>query len=129
MSKNKKSGKKKVIVTKSDQTKKRVVTAKKVENKKSKKISPTTSKLKRKGSSAAATLTQQNFIFERKNYLLMLGGIGLMAIGFLLMLGGHMPSPDVWEPERIYSFRRITLAPILILAGLGLEVFAIFKKF
>ncbi|MEL6123892.1 MAG: DUF3098 domain-containing protein [Bacteroidota bacterium] len=38
-----------------------------------------------------------------------------------------MPSPDVWEDDRIYSFRRITLAPIVILTGLAIEVYAIFK--
>jgi len=39
-----------------------------------------------------------------------------------------MPSPDVWEPQRIYSFRRTVLAPIFILAGLGTEIYAIFKR-
>jgi hypothetical protein len=39
-----------------------------------------------------------------------------------------MPSPDEWEPERIYSFRRTVLAPIVILAGLAVEIYAIFKK-
>lgn len=126
MSKNKKSGKKKVVVTTGNQKGKRVVTSKKVEGKKKVKLQPTSSKLK---SSLSGSSIQHDLIFDRKNYMLMLTGIALMAIGFLLMLGGSMPSPDVWEPERIYSFRRITLAPMFILAGLGLEVYAIFKKY
>lgn len=126
MSKNKKSGKKKVVVTTGNQKGKRVVTSKKVEGKKKVKLQPTSSRLK---SSLSGSSIQHDLIFDRKNYMLMLTGIALMAIGFLLMLGGSMPSPDVWEPERIYSFRRITLAPMFILAGLGLEVYAIFKKY
>ncbi|MBK8633788.1 MAG: DUF3098 domain-containing protein [Saprospiraceae bacterium] len=57
-----------------------------------------------------------------------LAGVGLMALGFALMAGGHMPSPDVWDPDLIYSFRRTVLAPICILSGLGLQVVAIFAK-
>jgi hypothetical protein len=57
----------------------------------------------------------------------MLIGIGLIALGLILMLGGSMPSPDVWDDSIIYSFRRITLAPALIVAGLLVEVYAIFK--
>ena len=126
MSKKKKSNKKKVVVTAKSQTGKRVVT-KDNEPTKKQKLNPTASKL-RSSSSSQATAATTEFIFDRKNYMLMLAGIGLMALGFVLMLGGSMPSPDVWEPERIYSFRRITLAPLLILAGLVVEVFAIFKK-
>ncbi len=67
-------------------------------------------------------------LFGKQNYIWMAIGVGLIALGLALMAGGHMPSPDVWEPERIYSFRRITLAPIVILAGLIVEIYAIFKK-
>ncbi|MBV6438421.1 MAG: hypothetical protein EPGJADBJ_00044 [Saprospiraceae bacterium] len=44
------------------------------------------------------------------------------------MTGGAMPDPNKWEPERIYSFRRITLAPILMVAGFIVIIFGIFKK-
>jgi len=128
MSKKKKSGKKKVVVTPKNQQGKRVITGKNTEPTKKQKLVPTTSKRKT-GVATTKAKFASDFIFDRKNYMLMLGGIGLMTIGFLLMLGGNMPSPEVWEPERIYSFRRVTLAPMFIIAGLGLEVFAIFKKF
>lgn len=128
MSKNKKSGKKKVVVTTGNQQGKRVVTNKNVEGKKKVKLQPTSSKLK-SSLSGSGTNIQHDLIFDKKNYMLMLTGIALMAVGFLLMLGGSMPSPDVWDPDIIYSFRRVTLAPMFILAGLGLEVYAIFKKY
>ena len=67
-------------------------------------------------------------IFKKENYILMGAGFGLVVLGMLLMLGGSMPSPDVWDDSIIYSFRRIVLAPILILAGLVVEIFAIFKR-
>lgn len=66
-------------------------------------------------------------IFERENYYYMLGGAVLIFIAMILMSGGSMPSPDVWDESIIYSARRITLAPILFIAGLVLEVVGIFK--
>lgn len=55
-------------------------------------------------------------------------GLGLILLGLILMLGGHMPSPEVWEPERIYSGQRTVLAPILIIGGLVVEIYAIFRE-
>jgi len=69
-----------------------------------------------------------DLLFGRNNYMWILAGVGLMALGFALMAGGAMPSPDVWDPEVIYSFRRTVLAPIVILAGLGCQFVAIFAK-
>ena len=66
-------------------------------------------------------------IFGKKNFLWILGGLALILLGLLLMSGGAMPSPDVWDDSIIYSFRRISLAPILILAGIILQIVAIFK--
>ena len=60
----------------------------------------------------------------RKNYVLMLAGLGLIVIGFLLMSGGGSDDPAVFN-ERMFSFRRITLAPIVVIAGFALEVYAI----
>ena len=64
----------------------------------------------------------------KRNYIFILIAIGLIFLGLLLMSGGHMPSDDVWDESIIYSFRRITLAPIVILLGLGVGVYAIFTK-
>lgn len=67
-------------------------------------------------------------IFEKENYLWMLGGIVIMAIGLILMVGGKSSDPNQFHPDQVYSTTRITIAPILILAGLVIEVFAIFRK-
>ena len=67
-------------------------------------------------------------IFGRQTFIWIGIGIGLMALGMLLMAGGAMPSPEVWDEDLIYAFRRITLAPIVIIAGLGVITYAIFKK-
>lgn len=58
----------------------------------------------------------------------MIIGIVLVAVGILLMSGGKSADPNVFKDNEVYSFRRITLAPIIILIGLGIEVYAIFKK-
>jgi hypothetical protein len=60
--------------------------------------------------------------------MLMLAGIGLIALGLLLMSGGAMPSPDVWDESIIYSTRRTLIAPIVIVLGLVVEIVAIFKR-
>lgn len=65
-----------------------------------------------------------HFIFERKNYMFMLIGAAVIALGFILMAGGGSDDPAVFNPE-IYSWRRIRLAPALILIGFGIEVYAI----
>lgn len=67
------------------------------------------------------------FTFSRINYIYMLAGLALIVIGFLLMTGGGSNNPEEFN-EAIFSFRRITLAPILILAGYVLEIIAIMKK-
>ena len=64
------------------------------------------------------------FIFQKKNYIVLFIGLGLIALGFILMAGGGSDDPNVFNPE-IYSFRRIRLAPTLILIGLGIQVYAI----
>ncbi|HEV2353340.1 MAG TPA: DUF3098 domain-containing protein [Puia sp.] len=67
-------------------------------------------------------------LFGKENYRWMLIGIVLVALGLVLMIGGKSPDPNVFNPKEIYSFRRITLAPILILGGFVVEIFAIFRK-
>jgi len=67
-------------------------------------------------------------IFEKDNYMWMLGGIVVMAIGLILMVCGKSDDPNQFHPDQVYSTTRITIAPIVILAGLVLEIFAIFTK-
>ncbi|MEP3209048.1 MAG: DUF3098 domain-containing protein [Maribacter sp.] len=67
---------------------------------------------------------QQEFIFQKKNYMFMFIGIAFIALGFILMSGGGSNDPTVFS-EDIYNFRRIRLAPTLVLIGLGIEVYAI----
>jgi hypothetical protein len=68
-------------------------------------------------------------IFTKDNYRWMLIGVVLMAIGMFLMAGGKSNTdPTVFDKEAVYSPMRITIAPLLILAGLVIEIFAIFKK-
>jgi hypothetical protein len=66
--------------------------------------------------------------FGKSNYTWMLVGAALIVIGMLLMSGGKSTNPDVFNVDEVYSFRRITLAPIVIIAGFIVEIFAIFKK-
>lgn len=89
-----------------------------------KKAAPTVSR--RAGTSIAITKTEE-MIFNKSNYMWMGIGVVLIIAGMLLMIGGSMPSPDVWDDSIIYSFRITVLAPIVILAGLGIEIYAIFK--
>jgi hypothetical protein len=68
--------------------------------------------------------TKQEFIFQKKNYTFMFIGLAFIALGFILMSGGGSDDPNVFNPE-IYNFRRIRLAPTLVLIGLGIEIYAI----
>jgi hypothetical protein len=67
-------------------------------------------------------------LFGKENYKWMLIGVVVMAIGFFLMAGGKSADPNVFKENEVYGVRRITIAPIVILLGLGIEVFAIFRK-
>ena len=64
------------------------------------------------------------FLFGKKNYIIMGIGIIVILVGFALMAGGGSDDPEVFN-EAIYSFRRIRLAPTLVLLGLAIEVYAI----
>lgn len=97
-----------------------------------KKVVKTADKKTRPAASRSRTSSRKQneqfpLLFHRQNYMYMLLGIGLVALGLILMLGGHMPSPDIWDESLIYSFRRTVLAPVVIIAGLAVEIYAIFK--
>jgi hypothetical protein len=64
------------------------------------------------------------FIFKKKNYVWMVIGLVVIALGFALMAGGGTEDPAVFN-EDIFSWRRIRLAPMLVLAGFGIEMYAI----
>jgi len=78
---------------------------------------------KQKGSATLKT----GFAFDVQNYKLLLMGLFLILVGFLLMIGGGSDDPNTFS-EGIFNFRRLTLAPILVLAGYVVEIFAIMKK-
>lgn len=67
-------------------------------------------------------------IFEKQNYMWMAIGAAVIILGFLLMIGGKSADPNQFNKDEVYSFRRITLAPILIIGGLIIEIYAIMKK-
>jgi hypothetical protein len=72
--------------------------------------------------------TKNNTIFEKDNLRWMLIGLVVIAIGLVLMAGGKAEDPNVFAENEVYSMKRITLAPLLIVAGLLIEVYAIMKK-
>ena len=67
-------------------------------------------------------------LFEKENYMWMGVGAVVIAIGMLLMAGGKNDSPNEFDYKVVYSTTRVTIAPILILAGFVIEIFAIFKR-
>lgn len=70
---------------------------------------------------------KHEFLFEKVNYKFLLIGIAIIALGFVLMVGGGSDDPTVFNPE-IFSFRRIRLAPTMVLAGFGVVIYSIFKQ-
>jgi len=69
---------------------------------------------------------QPELLYGKKHYMMMGAAVLLVIVGFFLMSGGGMEDPNVWKPEEIYSFRRITLAPFVVLLGLGVFAYALF---
>ena len=67
-------------------------------------------------------------LFDKQNLWLMLLGVGIIALGMLLMVGGKSKDPSVFNYNDVYSTVRVTVAPILIIIGLAIEIYAIFKK-
>ena len=67
-------------------------------------------------------------LFEKDNMIWMGIGVAVMVVGFLLMAGGKSNDPNVFNKDQVYSTTRITIAPIVIIIGLIIEVYAIFRK-
>lgn len=72
-------------------------------------------------------MSKDAFLFNKKNYTFLLVGLVFIVVGFLLMMGGGSDDPAVFN-EAIFSFRRITLAPVMILIGFVIEIYAIMRK-
>jgi hypothetical protein len=70
---------------------------------------------------------KSEFLFEKRNYVVMLIGLAFIGLGFILMAGGGSDDPEIFNAE-IYNFRRIRLAPTLVLIGLAIEIYAIMVK-
>jgi len=70
---------------------------------------------------------KHEFLFEKVNYKILLIGIGVIALGFILMSGGGSEDPNVFN-EEIFNFRRIRLAPTTVLIGFGITIYAILKN-
>ncbi len=70
---------------------------------------------------------KQEFLFGKKNYIIMLIGIAFIALGFVFMSGGGSDNPEVFN-EEIYNWQRIRLAPTLVIIGLVIEIYAIFAN-
>lgn len=83
--------------------------------------------MKVKRSVKEKTKKDAGFALGKENYRLIAIGFIIIVIGFILMVGGGSDDPEVFNPD-IFSFRRITLAPLLLLAGFIFEIYAIMKK-
>ena len=112
-------------MSKAKKTPKRVVkTVKTTGDKVQKKAASSGSRASR----AASARESMPLIFDKQNYIFMGIGAGLIALGLILMAGGGSDLGEPFNADTIYSFRRITLAPFIIIVGLLVEVYAIFKK-
>lgn len=68
-----------------------------------------------------------DFAFGKENYILMLVGLAVIVTGFILMTGGGSDDPNVWDPS-VFSARRITVAPLMVIIGFVIEIFAVVRK-
>tara|TARA_Y100000739_G_scaffold227517_1_gene237231 strand:- start:189 stop:413 length:225 start_codon:yes stop_codon:yes gene_type:complete len=73
-------------------------------------------------------MSNQNFAFSKENYIWLGVGIILLIVGYILMSGGGSENPNEFHADQIFSARRITIAPITVLAGYGTILYAILKK-
>ena len=67
-------------------------------------------------------------IFDKSHYMYMAGGAVLVALGLMLMSGGQQPDANTWDPNIIYSTRIVSISPIVVLAGLAVTAYGIFKN-
>lgn len=70
---------------------------------------------------------KNEFLFDKINYKFLLIGIGVIVLGFILMMGGGSENPNIFNPE-IFNFQRIKAAPTIVIIGFVLTIYSIFKK-
>ncbi len=75
-----------------------------------------------------ASVKPNNNLFSKENYVWMLAGLAVIALGFILMSGGKSADPKIFDKDSVYSTTRITIAPLLIIIGFILEIVGIMKK-
>jgi hypothetical protein len=73
-------------------------------------------------------VTERTVLFTKDNYLWMAAGAVVIAIGMMLMTGGKNQDPNTFDKNVVYSTTRITIAPIVIILGFVIEIYAIFRK-
>ncbi len=71
---------------------------------------------------------KKKMVLKRKNYIFIISGCLVVLLGFVLMSGGGSDDPNVFNEEELFSFRRITLAPFLVILGYGIVLYGIMKK-
>lgn len=71
---------------------------------------------------------QSGIVLGKMNYYLMLAGLAIIILGFILMSGGKSPDPNVFNADEVYSQRRIVVAPIVVILGFAIEIYAVFYK-
>lgn len=81
-----------------------------------------------KETKSTAPRGNQVFLFDKSNYSMMIGGVILILIALFMMAGGKSEDPHKFNYSEVYSFTRITLAPIIMMIGFGIEIYAIMKK-
>lgn len=73
-------------------------------------------------------VSRPEFALGKENYKLLIIGFAIIVLGFLLMIGGKTSDPNIFNGKEVFSFRRITLAPIVVMIGFIFEIYAIMKK-
>ncbi len=76
----------------------------------------------------AKEIKKTSFAFGKENYRILIIGVVIVVIGYMLMIGGGSDDPNQFHADEIFSFRRITLSPIVILTGFIVVLFGIMKK-
>ena len=72
--------------------------------------------------------SKEKFVFGKDNYTLILIGLGVILIGFFLMIGGGSEDPAIFDKDELFSATRITIAPLMVIAGYGVVIYGIMKK-